>query len=55
MESRNQPLVEQPLEAMGLQQGPMKQHLQTSHTDRLSDTAEVVREVSKKIGNKKIK
>ena len=27
-----------------------KQALETSHTDRLSDTAEVVREVSKKIG-----
>ncbi|GAA5801789.1 ATP-NAD kinase-like domain-containing protein [Helicostylum pulchrum] len=55
MESQNQPLVEQPLEAMGLQQGPLKQHLQTSHTDRLSDTAEVVREVSKKIGKTKVK
>ena len=28
-----------------------KQALETSHTDRLSDTAKVVREVSKKIGN----
>ncbi|KAL9545218.1 hypothetical protein MBANPS3_007246 [Mucor bainieri] len=32
-----------------------KQTLETSHTDRLSDTAEVVREVSKKIGKTKVK
>ncbi|KAK4520957.1 uncharacterized protein ATC70_006841 [Mucor velutinosus] len=32
-----------------------KQALETSHTDRLSDTAEVVREVSRKIGKTKVK
>lgn len=53
MKNGNQALVDQPLETMGISQGTRKQQLQTTHTDRLSDTAEVVREVSKKIGNKK--
>lgn len=38
-------------ETMNLEQSKENQSLlATSHTDRLSDTAEVVREVSKKIG-----
>ncbi|KAI7881730.1 ATP-NAD kinase-like domain-containing protein [Mucor mucedo] len=52
MESRNNASTVQPLETMNLSQ---KQNLHASHTDRLSDTAEVVREVSKKIGKTKVK
>lgn len=41
---------------MGLEQEKKNRQLvPTSHTDRLSDTAEVVREVSKKIGKTKVK
>lgn len=52
MESQNKSSAEKPLDAMSLQNE--KQDLHASHTDRLSDTAEVVREVSKKIGKKKM-
>lgn len=41
----------QPLNVDSMNLKTTKQALETSHTDRLSDTAEVVREVSKKIGN----
>lgn len=41
----------QPLNVDSINLKTTKQALETSHTDRLSDTAEVVREVSKKIGN----
>lgn len=50
MESRTNSSAVKPLETMNLQHE--KQDMHASHTDRLSNTAEVVREVSKKIGKK---
>lgn len=47
MESQSNATTVPPLDTMNLSK---KQNLHASHTDRLSDTAEVVREVSKKIG-----
>jgi hypothetical protein len=49
MESPTKPLSVET--TMNLEKKQQQQKLETSHTDRLSDTAEVVREVSKKIGN----
>ncbi|CEP10554.1 hypothetical protein [Parasitella parasitica] len=45
----------QPLAGDTMNLATTKQCLETSYTDRLSDTAEVVREVSKKIGKTKVK